>query len=396
MRRAALLTALLVATPTVHAAELPSPAVPVLALLAPTTGKQAAIGKRVVSIVSLALAGSRVKVVVFDTAPSARAAAERAVEAGASLVLGPVGALETEEVARTLAPTRLSMLSLSGVAGEGSPPKRLRGRTALADELGAICDRVAPIEGARIAMVAPEGEAGNEAVEAFTGCLTGRGVALWRLVRFPAAQRDFGRTVAALEQAGARLQAPAQLQAGWPLPPRATRGTAAASGRPSVLVALATAAQGAALLPALGVKGWFDEPMPLRIFGTGSWEGPELATAASFLGHLSVVESCPWNDQRAAARAFVGQFESAFSELPTRFDAEVYDAAIMADRGRAALPAGVASPEAWAAAILVQREVDGVCGALSWSPKGVLSHPIQLWSVDADGEMFPRSSSWDD
>ena len=396
MRRAALLAALLLVMPSAHAATPPGPAVPVLALLAPTTGKQAAIGKRVVSLVSLALTGSRIRVVVFDTAPSARAAAERAVEAGASLVLGPVGALETEEVARALAPTRLSMLSLSGVAGKGLPPKRLRGRTAPADELRAICDRVAPLDGARIAMVAPEGEAGDEAVEAFAGCLTGRGVALSRLVRFPAAQRDFGRTVAALEQGSARLQAPAQMQAGWPLPPRATRGAAATSGRPTVLVAVATAGQGAALLPALGVKGWFDEPTPLRLFGTGSWEGPELATAASFLGHLSVVESCPWNDQRDASRAFVDRFEGAFSEPPTRFDAEVYDAATMADRGRASLPAGVASPEAWAAAILAQREVDGVCGALSWSPEGVLSHPLQLWSVDADGEMFPRGSAWDD
>ena len=396
MRRAAALTALLLAALPAQGAELPGPAVPVLALLAPTTGKQAAIGKRVVSLVSLALAGSRIRVVVFDTAPSARAAAERAVEAGASLVLGPVGALETEEVARTLAPTRLSMLSLSGVAGDGRAPKRMRGRTAPADELRAICERVAPIEGVRIALIAPEGAAGDEAVAAFAGCLTERGVALSRLVRFPSAQRDFGRTVAALEQGGPRLQAPEHGQAGWPEAPRAAGGMAAASGRPTVLVALATAGQGAALLPALGVKGWFDEPTPLRLFGTGSWEGPELATAASFLAHVSVVESCPWNDQRDAARDFVDRFEGAFAELPTRFDAEVYDAATMANRGRAALPAGVASPEAWAAAILAQREVDGVCGRLSWSPAGVLSHPLQLWSLDADGEMFPRASSWDD
>ena len=396
MRCRALLAALLLAALPAHAAEAPAPAVPVLALLAPTTGKQAAIGKRVVSLVSLALAGSRIRVMVFDTAPSPRAAAERAVEAGASLVLGPVGALETEEVARTLAPTRLSMLSLSGVSGAGTAPKRLRGRTAPADELRAICDRVAPLEGARIAMVAPEGAAGDEAVEAFAGCLTERGVALSRLVRFPAAQRDFGRTVVALEQGTSRLQAPSHAQPGWPEAPRAARATGGANARPTVLVALATAGQGAALLPALGVKGWFDEPSPLRLFGTGSWEGPELATAASFLGHLSVVESCPWNDQRDAAREFVDRFEEAFSEPPTRFDAEVYDAATMADRGRAALAAGIASPEAWASAILAQAEVDGVCGALSWSPAGVLSHPLLLWSVDADGEMFPRASSWDD
>ena len=396
MSRAALVAALLLAASPAGGNEPPPATVPMLALLAPTTGKQAAIGKRVVSLVSLALAGSRIKVVVFDTAPSPRAAAEQAVEAGASLVLGPVGAQETAEVARALEPTRLSMLSLSGVAGTGEPPKRLRGRTAPADELRAICERVAPMEGARIAMVAPEGEAGDEAVQAFTGCLTERGVALSRLVRFPSAQRDFGRTVAALEQGGGRLQAPVQDPQGWPAAPRAGRVAASSSGRPTVLVALATAGQGAALLPALGVKGWFDEPTPLRLFGTGSWEGPELSTASAFLGYLSVVESCPWNDQRDAARAFVDRFEGAFSEPPTRFDAEVYDAAMMADRGRAALPSGVASPEAWAAAILGQREVDGVCGTLSWSVAGVLSHPLLLWSVDADGEMFPRASSWDD
>ena len=396
MRVWALLAALLLGPLPAQAAEAPAPAVPVLALLAPTTGKQAAIGKRVVSLVSLALAGSRVRLVVFDTGPSPRAAAERAVASGASLVLGPVGALETEEVARTLASTRLSMLSLSGVVGDGVAPKRLRGRTAPADELRAICERVAPLEGARIAMVAPEGAAGDEAVEAFAGCLTERGVALSRLVRFPGAQRDFGRTVTELEQGSSRLKAPLHGQAGWPEAPRASGVTGGQSGRPTVLVALATAGQGAALLPALGVKGWFDEPTPLRLFGTGSWEGPELATAASFLGHLSVVESCPWNDQRDAARTFVERFEGAFSEPPTRFDAEVYDAAMMADRGRAALAAGNAAPEAWAAAILAQREVEGVCGTLSWSPAGVLSHPLQLWSVDADGEMFPRASSWDD
>ena len=395
--RAAALAMLLCCSARAGAAEPPRPvAVPVLAVLAPTTGKQAAIGKRVVDLVALAMAGSRMRVMVFDTAVSPAAAADAAVAAGASLVLGPVGARETAEVAQALAPTRLTMLSLSGVAGGEKRPRRLRGRTAMSDEIEAICERVSTMEGARIGLLAPEGLEGDEAAAALTGCLTARGIALQRWVRFAPAQRDFGRTVEALEQGAARPQPPQRPSSGWPAPPRAGKVVASSGGRPTVLVAVASSGQAAALLPALAVRGWFDEPAPLRIFGTGSWEGAEVATAARYLGAVSVVERCPWNDQREVARDFADRFEERFSEPPTRFDAEVFDAALMVEAGMRALPPGVAGPEAWTAAMLAQTDLEGVCGSLSWSAGGRLFHPLLLWSVDADGALFPRAASWDD
>lgn len=395
MKRFALAALIWCAAPG-WAAESPRPAVPVLALLAPTTGKQASIGKRVVALVALALDGQRVRVVVFDTAVSPTTAAMSAVASGASLVLGPVGAKETAEVAAALAPTRLSMISLSGVSGSDGPPRRLRGRTGTAEEVQAICERVATLSGARIALVAPDGSDGDEAAIALTGCLTGRGEALDRVVRFSPAQRDLGRVVEELAQGAARPQPPTRSSGPWPAPPRAGRAFATAGPRPTVLVLAVTSGQAAALLPALAVRGWFEEPSPLRIFATGSFEGPELATAASHLGAVSVVERCPWNDQRDVARDFVERFETAFGEPPTRFDAEVFDAARMVDAGRAALPPGVTSPEAWTKAILRQGQLEGVCGELSWTAQGTIAHPLPLWSIDADGALFPRAASWDD
>ena len=377
-------------------AAAPSERAPLLALLAPTTGKQAAIGQRVVALVAMALEGRPVRVQVFDTGPSASAAAQQAVDAGASLVLGPVGALETAEVAGALAPSRLSMVSLSGVDGLEDAPRRLRGRVSRGDELRSICRRLADRPPVRVALLVPDGPEGDEAAAQFTRCMTASDRPLAQLLRLGPLPRDAGRAVEALAQGGGRLASPGRSGAAWPEPPKTGRTRAPSAGRPEVLVAVATAAQGSALLPALGIRGWFDGEQPLRIYGTGEWEGPELATAAAFLSNLSVVERCAWSDPRDVSRAFADRFEARFGEPPTRFDAEVFDAVMQVEAGRATLPSGVASPERWAEAILRAEGTEGVCGDLSWSKTGAIDRPLPLWSVDGDGALYPRAAAWDD
>lgn len=392
--RTALTAGLLWATLSASAA--PAERTPLLALLAPTSGKQAAIGKRVVEVVAMALDGHPVRVQVFDTAPSAALAAEQAISSGASLVLGPVGSIESLEVARALAPSRLTMVSLSGVDGFEEAPKRLRARVSVGDELRSICNHLAARPPARVALLVPEGSTGDEAAMQFSQCLTQANRPLSQVVRMGPSPRDAGRAVEALERGANRLARPEPAKNGWPAPPTPGGAHAPRSGRAQVLVAVASAAQGSALLPALGVRGWFEGDEPLRIYGTGDWEGPELATAARYLSNLSVVERCAWNDPRDTAHDFVERFEARFGELPTRFDAEVFDAVSLVEEGRAALPAGTASPERWAQAVQAVSEREGVCGDLAWTAAGAIGHPLPLWSVDGDGALYPRAAAWDD
>lgn len=96
-----------------------------IALLAPMTGVNAAIGQSFANAANLALLdrnSQRIKLTVYNTTPGAVSAAQRALADGSTLIVGPFLGSETRQIAPVAAAARVPVLSFSNdasVAGDG-------------------------------------------------------------------------------------------------------------------------------------------------------------------------------------------------------------------------------------------------------------------------------------
>lgn len=121
--------------PTPEAVEAPRPIGPELpddanrhriALLAPLTGPNGAVGQSIANAANLAVidtGGKRVRVTFYDTATGAAGAATRAIAEGNKLILGPLLAEDARLVAPIAQRARVPLISFSndtGVAGNGT------------------------------------------------------------------------------------------------------------------------------------------------------------------------------------------------------------------------------------------------------------------------------------
>ena len=97
-----------------------------VALLVPLSGGNAGVGTSIANATQLALLDTnttQIRVTTYDTAPGAAAAARRAIEEGAQLILGPLLAEDARAVgpiARAAGVPVLSFSNDTGVAGEGT------------------------------------------------------------------------------------------------------------------------------------------------------------------------------------------------------------------------------------------------------------------------------------
>jgi ABC-type branched-subunit amino acid transport system substrate-binding protein len=97
-----------------------------VALLVPLSGGNAGVGTSIANATQLALLDTnttQIRVTTYDTAPGAAAAARRAIEEGAQLILGPLLAEDVRAVSPIARAAGVPVLSFSndtGVAGEGT------------------------------------------------------------------------------------------------------------------------------------------------------------------------------------------------------------------------------------------------------------------------------------
>jgi ABC-type branched-subunit amino acid transport system substrate-binding protein len=97
-----------------------------VALLAPLTGPNAGVGQSIANATMLALldtGATQVRITNYDTAGGAAAAARRAIDEGAQLILGPLLAEDARQVAPIARAAGVPVLSFSNdttVAGDGT------------------------------------------------------------------------------------------------------------------------------------------------------------------------------------------------------------------------------------------------------------------------------------
>ncbi len=97
-----------------------------IALLVPITGPNAAVGESIANAANMAVmdtGGKSVRVTVYDTAPGAMAAAERAVAEGNKLILGPLLAEDVRAASDVGRRAKVPLISFSNdvsIAGNGT------------------------------------------------------------------------------------------------------------------------------------------------------------------------------------------------------------------------------------------------------------------------------------
>jgi ABC-type branched-subunit amino acid transport system substrate-binding protein len=357
---------------------------PVVVLLAPLSGPRAELGRRVVETLRMALATAPPhRMLVLDTAESPASAVASAARAGATVVIGPVGALESAAAIEAASSTRLVVATLAGVRGLERPPRAVRLRLSVSDEVEAAC---AAITGdpalLRVAAIAPSDAYGDEALATLVTCLAEAGRPLQRFARYEPGGRDFARAIEGL-RGGARLEQPA---AAWSTPPgsRSTRrGTREA---PDALVVLDDDAVVAAALPFFELEGWLGAraESSVALFGVSDWAGPRLEQVSALAAGASVPVRCALRDGRAEAESFSQAFERATGEAPTTFDAEVFDAGTLVRLALAAMPSGASTPDAFAQALAGVPGFAGVCGRTSFE-SGAIRRNLRVVELGGDG-----------
>ena len=96
-----------------------------VALLVPTTGRNAAVGQAIANAANMAVldtGGQTIRVTIYDTGPSATAAAEKALAEGNQLILGPLLSEDARAVAPLARNAHVPVVSFSNdrsVGGDG-------------------------------------------------------------------------------------------------------------------------------------------------------------------------------------------------------------------------------------------------------------------------------------
>lgn len=364
---------------------------PLIGLLAPLTGDDAAIGRRIVRAAQFAI-GPRASVAleVFDSADDPVAALGQATAAGAVAVLGPLMPWRIDAVLAARAPSDIPIFLLSSVAGvEDASRGVYRLRTSPADQATGLAGVVLsdPQGPRRFALFAPDDSYGDEAVLAFVAAASEWGGVVDRVVRYAAGEVDVGD--AAEELVGLRrteLVVPANP---WREPPSARRVRRAGERTmPDAVFVPDDVEQVVSIVPFLAFHGWrtgaSDE---VGLLGLSGWSGPELSFVGDLVAGAFVVQVYDADDYRPAAEAFGLEFRVRFAETPEAFDAQVYDAAKFVAEAIASTASPDNPSELRRAASTATWS--GACGTMRVNAAGGVERDLGLWQVDAGGSLYP-------
>ena len=176
-----------------------------VALLVPTTGRDAGIGQSIADAANMAVldtGGDVIRVTIYDTAPGAREAAQLAIAEGTELILGPLlsdSAAAVAPVARAAGVPVVAFTNDVEAAGQGV---FIMGFTP-SQSIDRIV-RYAAAQGARrFAMTGPQGLYGTRASEAFAATVRAVGGTVVSSQRYGSSQPSVNAAARELVGAGA-------------------------------------------------------------------------------------------------------------------------------------------------------------------------------------------------
>ena len=318
-----------------------------VAMLVPMTGPNAGVGESIANAANMGVldtGGRTIRVTIYDTAPGAAAAAQRAIAEGNRLILGPLLADDVRAVAPVARAARIPVVSFSndvGVAGNGvfvmgfAPTQAIERVVRYARGRGVT----------RFAGLVPGGLYGQRASTAFLRSVESSGGQVVSL-------QTFDRSAGSMSAAVARM----------------------ASTSPYEAVLIADSARAAVqFAPMIRARGGASA----RLLGTELWnaEGALAANPALRGAMFASVADGTYNQ-------LATKYRTRFGKGPYRLASLGYDAVLLVTRIGAEWRFGTAFP---VARLTDTGGFTGIDGAFRFGRDGVADRALEVQQAGAGG-----------
>jgi outer membrane PBP1 activator LpoA protein len=352
---------------------LPEAAQNRVALLVPLTGANAPVGQSIANAASLALldlGNSQINLRVYDTAPGAAAAANRALGEGAGLILGPLLAGDVRSVAAIADARKVPLISFSNDASVAGGNVFILGFQANQSIARVVAyARSRGVE--RFAGLVPAGVYGQRAQTAFVQSVQasgGRTTAIASYSREAARMGAAVRTVTAFDDRSRSSQGGASVRSDGSIANSATRLP------PPPFQALLIADSGAnaaQFLPALSRFG--APPGTITLLGTELWNNePGLANAAAMRGALFA--TVPDGNFRTLST----RYRQRHGSTPSRLASLGYDSVLLVNSLAASWPLGRPFP---VAALRSRQGFSGIDGAFRFDTSNIAQRALEVEQI---------------
>ncbi|MFZ1743093.1 MAG: penicillin-binding protein activator, partial [Pontixanthobacter sp.] len=139
-----------------------------IALLVPLSGDNGAVGNSIANATTMAILdtnASNLRITTYDTANGAREAARKAIADGNKLILGPLMANNVANVLAEARPANVPLISFSNDASVAGPDVFVMGHIP-GQSISRTVEYARKNGGTKLAIIAPEGDYGDQAVSA--------------------------------------------------------------------------------------------------------------------------------------------------------------------------------------------------------------------------------------
>ncbi len=369
----------------------PNPASPNVGLLLPLSGPHAQVGKVMLNAAQLALfdiAGNEFQLIVHDTGGTpegAREAARAALDAGASLILGPLFAASVPAVAEQARARAVSMISFSNDMTVADGNIFVMG-LAPAPQIDRVVNYASAQGLRRFALLAPDNSYGHAVINAMQTAVSSTGDELSRISAFSSAAENPSPQVRALADYDRRKEALEKYRAELE-----TRGGDAALNELEGLENLDTLGSppfeaimlpvgGQTLLTMAPLLAYYDiDPEEVQFMGTALWDDPRFGREVTLRGGWFAAPAPGlWQE-------FTGRYKQVYGAQPLRIASLAYDgtalAAVLSRRGA---QSGVA-PNFGPLAIAQPSGFAGIDGIFRFRPDGRIERGLAVLELGENG-----------
>ena len=364
---------------------------PNVGLLLPLSGQHARVGKAMLNAAQLALfdiSGDEFRLIVRDTRGTeagAREAARAALDAGASLILGPLFGSSVEAVAEEAWKRRVNVIAFTNdvkVAGGGvfvmglAPGPQVKRVVSYASVQGLR----------RYAVFAPSTPYGQAVITAMYSAVARNGDQLSRIVSYDPANADPSAEVKILAEYESRqeelvklreeLEARGDDAAKKELEELENLDTIGAPDFDAVMLPLG----GKTLMTIAPLLAYYDiDPADVRYLGTTLWDDARLGSEVTLReGWFAAPAPALWKE-------FSRRYAETYGGVPVRIASLSYDAtALAAVLSRRARQEG-REPDFAAAAISQKSGFAGIDGIFRFKPNGEVERGLAVLEMAQDG-----------
>jgi outer membrane PBP1 activator LpoA protein len=340
-----------------------------VALLVPMSGSNAPVGQSIANAASLALldlGNSQINLRVYDTAPGAAAAAERALAEGAGLILGPLLASDVRSIAARAEAAQVPIISFSNDTAVADRNVFILGFQA-SQSIARVVSYANSRGVERFAALVPAGVYGQRAQTAFVqsvDAVGGRTTAIATYTRDAARMGAAVRSVTAFDE---RTRDSLK-------PTRNDSNSAPGQLAPPPFQALLVADSGsnaAQFVPALARFG--ATPGSITLLGTELWNNePGLAGAAAMRGALFA--SVPDGNFRTLST----RYRQRHGTAPSRLASLGYDAVLLVNSLAASWPVGTPFP---VTALRSRQGFSGIDGAFRFDSSNIAQRALEVKQI---------------